>query len=253
MTGTAPDLTLIVPCYNEEVNIQKGVVDKIGNYTKEKSHIREVIIVDDGSTDSSAKIIKMRYLKKYPKLRLIENKHQGKAIAVITGIRNAKTEYVIFTDMDLATPLEEIKKMVAEFNKGNEIVIGSRSGMRKGAPLTRKLQSKGFKMIRNLLIGLSGIDDTQCGFKGFRTDAANKIIDKMVIFTENRKVRGASVSAAFDLEFLFIARKHGYAIHELSVEWHHAETKRVSLWKDSIETITDLLQMRLYEFQGKYS
>lgn len=245
-------ISLVIPCYNEEVNLQKGVLDRVGNYTSSKDHIKEVIIVDDGSSDSSKEIVK-KYLKKFDKFRLVENKHQGKAIAVITGINESKAEYVVFTDMDLATPLEEIRKMVKAFEEGHNIVIGSRAGRRKGAPWTRQIQSKGFTIVRNMLIGLPGIDDTQCGFKGFQTSVAQKVIQKLHIFTQDREASGASVSAAFDLEFLFVARKLGYEINEIPVEWQHAETKRVSLWKDSVETIRDLLRMRLYEIQGKYS
>ncbi len=245
-------VSLIVPCYNEEVNIQKGVLDTIGNFTKSDDDYKEVIIVDDGSTDESRKLIKSRYLKRYPKFRLIENKHQGKAIAVITGINEAKGSHTIFIDIDLATPVEETKKLIKRFKEGDEIVIGSRADRRKGAPFTRQIQARGFIIIRNLLIGLRGISDTQCGCKGFKKSVADRIISKLLIFTQNREVKGASVSAAFDLEFLFIARRLGYDIQELPVKWHHAETKNVSLWKDSIETIRDLLRMRFNEIQGKY-
>jgi len=246
------NVTLIIPCYNEEVNIQKGVLDKIGNFTKDDAQFQEVIVVDDGSTDSSVETMKKTYLKKFPKMKLIENQHQGKAIAVITGISHAKADYVIFTDMDLATPLEETYKLIQKFNEGETVVIGSRATKREGAPLTRRIQSRGLVFVRNMLIGLPGIKDTQCGCKGFKTDVAMKIIEKMIIFTKNRHVTGASVSAAFDLEFLFLARKLGHTIVEVPVEWHHAETKRVSLWKDSLETISDLMRMRLHEFKGDY-
>lgn len=246
------NISLIIPCYNEEQNIRKGVLDRIGNYTKSKNEFKEILIIDDGSTDTSRTLIK-RYLKKFPKFRLVENKHQGKAIAVITGIQESTSEYVIFTDIDLATPLEETSKLIEQFNIGEKVVIGSRSGTREGAPITRKLQARGFMIIRDLLIGLQGITDTQCGCKGFERKAANKIIDKLHIFTKDREVQGASVSAAFDLEFLFVARKLGYNIVEMPVEWHHAETKNVSLWKDSIETIRDLLRIRINALQGKYS
>jgi glycosyltransferase involved in cell wall biosynthesis len=235
------------------VNIQKGVLDRVGNFTSKRAAFKEVIIVDDGSTDSSVSTIKKRYLTRFEKFRLVENNHQGKAIAVITGIQEATSEFVIFTDMDLATPLEETLKIIAEFERGNTIVIGSRAGRREGAPWSRQLQSKGYAMVRNALMGIKGIDDTQCGCKGFKRDHALAIVNKFHIFTKDRQAKGPSVSAAFDLEFLFVARKLGYTICEVPVEWHHAETKRVSLWKDSIETIRDLLRMRLYEFQGKYS
>jgi glycosyltransferase involved in cell wall biosynthesis len=244
-------VTLIVPCYNEEINLRKGVLDRVGNFTKDDHHFHEVVIVDDGSHDSSVDIIKT-YVKKFPKMRLIENQHQGKAIAVITGITHSKADYVIFTDMDLATPMDETKKLIARFEDGETVVIGSRASKREGAPITRRIQSRGLVFVRNILIGLPGIKDTQCGCKGFKRDVAMQIIDKMIIFTKNRHVTGASVSAAFDLEFLFIARKLGHKIVEVPVEWHHAETKRVSLWKDSLETISDLMSMRLHELKGDY-
>lgn len=245
-------VSLIIPCYNEEVNIQKGVLDKVANFTRSKDNFQEVIIVDDGSTDDSISLIE-KYTKKYSKFKLVKNRHQGKAIAVITGIQEAQGDYVIFTDMDLATPLEETNKLVEQFNAGEKVVIGSRSGRREGAPLSRQIQARGFMIIRDLIIGLQGITDTQCGFKGFERKTANTIIDKLQIFTKNREVQGASVSAAFDLEFLFVARKLGYNIVEIPVRWHHAETKNVSLWKDSIETIRDLLRIRMNALQGKYS
>lgn len=244
--------TLIIPCYNEEVNIQKGVLDRVGNFTSSRDHIKEVLIVDDGSLDRSREMIQ-KYVNKFPKFTLIKNKHQGKAIAVITGIEKASADFVIFTDMDLATPLEEVDHMVEQLNDTQPIVIGSRAGRRKGAPFTRQLQSKGFVLVRNMLMGLKGVDDTQCGFKGFKRDVALEIIERLQIFTRNRQVQGSSVSAAFDLEFLFIARRRGYPILEMPVAWQYAETKRVSLWSDTIETIKDILRMRIYELQGRYT
>ncbi|KXK09126.1 MAG: Poly-beta-1,6-N-acetyl-D-glucosamine synthase [Microgenomates bacterium OLB22] len=83
-------VSLIIPCYNEEVNIQKGVLDRIGNYTASRDSFVEVIIVDDGSNDKSANMIAQKYLPKFTKLKLVRNKHQGKAIAVITGMKKSK-------------------------------------------------------------------------------------------------------------------------------------------------------------------
>ena len=100
------NISLIIPCYNEEINIQKGVLDKIGNFTSNNATFLEVIIIDDGSSDSSKKIIKEKYLKTFPKFKLLENKHQGKAFAIINGIKIAQGDWVMFSDIDLATPLE---------------------------------------------------------------------------------------------------------------------------------------------------
>ncbi|MCR4313146.1 MAG: glycosyltransferase family 2 protein, partial [Candidatus Roizmanbacteria bacterium] len=125
-------ISLVVPCYNEEANIQKGVLDKIGNYTAEDERFAEVIIVDDGSSDSSKTVIKNKYLKTYPKFRLIQNSHQGKAFAVLTGIKQSKYDYVIFSDIDLATPIDEIEKLIAGTKESGQIIIGSRNNNREG-------------------------------------------------------------------------------------------------------------------------
>ncbi len=245
--------SLIIPCYNEEVNIQKGVLDRVGNYIKDHPHIKEVIIVDDGSDDGTKEIIKEKYVTLFPQFRLIENPHQGKALAVMTGIEQSTYPFVMFCDIDLATPLEESTKIFKGLEEGYDVVIGSRAEKRQGAPFTRRLQSSGFTFIRNMIIGLHGIQDTQCGFKGFKREAAINVISKQKVFVKNHQVSGSSVSAAFDLEFLFLARKLGYTILEVPVVWRHAESKNVSLIKDSLETLKDVFSIRLNDLQGKYS
>ncbi|MCX6732319.1 MAG: glycosyltransferase family 2 protein, partial [Candidatus Roizmanbacteria bacterium] len=157
-------VSLIIPCYNEELNIQKGVLDKIGNYVHHVPSIKEVIISDDGSTDNTKELIKREYLTEYPLFRLLENEHKGKAQTLISAILSAKGDYVLFTDIDLATPIEEVEKMLMEIEKNTDIVIGSRNNTRAGAPLTRKIMAVGFIFIRNFIIGLKNIKDTQCGF-----------------------------------------------------------------------------------------
>lgn len=245
--------TLIIPCYNEEVNLQKGVLDRVGNYVKDHQYIKEVVIVDDGSDDGTKEIIKDKYVSLFPKFKLIENPHQGKALTVMKGIEKSAHPYVMFCDMDLATPLEESLKIFKGLEEGYDVVIGSRAEKRQGAPFTRRIQSSGFTFIRNMIIGLHGIQDTQCGFKGFKREAAMNIISKQKVFVKDHKVSGSSVSAAFDLEFLFLARKLGYTILEVPVVWRHAESKNVSLIKDSFETLKDVFAIRLNDLQGKYT
>lgn len=245
-------ISLIVPCYNEELNIQKGVLDKIGNYLSKVPAIREVIISDDGSTDNTKNLIKTEYLKRYPLFRLLENEHKGKAQTLISAIQSAKSDYVLFTDIDLATPIEEVEKMVVEIKRNTDVVIGSRSGSREGAPLTRKIMALGMIVVRNFIIGLKKIKDTQCGFKAFRTEAAKKIIDALVVFKDTQGVEGSSVSAAFDLEFLFLATKMGFSIIEIPVVWKHVETKNVHFINDTIETLQDIVRIKYYDIIGAY-
>ncbi len=245
-------ISLIVPCYNEEINIQKGVLDKIGNYTRGDARFSEVIIVDDGSNDSSKTVIKNKYLKIFPKFRLIQNSHQGKAFAVLTGIKEANGGYVMFTDIDLATPIDEVEKLIAKTKDGGQIIIGSRNNSRAGAPILRKIMAKGFIIIRNIIIGLKGVRDTQCGFKLFEKQVALKIIDKLQVFHEKRIAKGSSVSAGFDIEFLFLGQKLGYKIIEVPVIWRHVETKNVNFIRDTLETLKDIIKIKMLDLQGKY-
>ena len=245
-------ISLIVPCYNEETNIQKGVLDKIGNFINNDDRFLEVIIVDDGSNDNSRLIITNKYLKNYPKFRLIKNSHQGKAFAILTGIKHAKGSWVMFTDIDLATPIEEADKLIKEINNHYQIIVGSRSSYRQGAPILRKIMAKGYIVIRNLIIGLRGIRDTQCGFKLFEKKTATTVINNLKVFHNNRKAKGSSVSAGFDLEFLFLAKKLGYKIKEVPVIWRHVETKNVNFITDTVETLKDILKIKYFDLRGQY-
>src|SRR3989344_7024898 len=117
-------LSVVIPSYNEEKNLEKGVLDEVANFLKEKKLDHEVIIVDDGSTDSSKKIVK-NFISKNHNFKLVENSHGGKAMAVMTGMDEAVGDIVLFTDMDQATPIKEWNKFSHKFEEGFEIVIGS--------------------------------------------------------------------------------------------------------------------------------
>lgn len=246
-------ISLIVPAYNEEINIQKGVLDKIGNFTMADPRFTEVIIVDDGSTDNTQKLIEKEYLPRFPKFTLLKNNHQGKAQALISGIKKASSDAVMFTDIDLATPLEESAKLISELDRGNEVVIGSRNTHREGAPFLRKVMAVGFIYIRNFLIGLKDIRDTQCGFKVFRRQEALTIIGKLRVFNKQSTIKGSSVKAGFDLEFLFLANKMGLRIREIPVSWKHVETKNVNFVKDTAETLRDIVLIKYYDTLKKYN
>ena len=246
-------ISLIVPCYNEELNLQKGTLDKIGNFTKNDKRFIEVIISDDGSTDQTKKIIKEKYLKLFPKFKLLENSHQGKASAIISAIKKASGNWVFFTDFDLATPIEEVEKLAYFAKKNIPIIIGSRNTNREGAPIIRKIMALGFIFLRNMLLDFKEIQDTQCGFKMFEKNVALKIIKKLRVFGKKRKVKSSSVSAGFDLEFLFLGQKLGFKIKEVPVSWKHVETKNVSFLKDVIETLKDIIKIKYFQIKGYYS
>ncbi len=244
-----PYLSVILPAYNEEDNLRIGVLDSVYDYLSAQDYSWEIIFVNDGSSDKTLEIAQA-FSKNHPKFRVLDEIHKGKAAAVIAGMLDAKGEIILFTDTDQATPIDQIEKFFLKFKTGNDIVIGSRSG-REGAPIVRKAMAYGFSVLRNLVLRLP-YKDTQCGFKAFKSDAAKKIFEKLKIFKGGETASGASVSAGFDLEVLYIARKLGLKVAEVPVEWHHKEGTKVNPIKDSWEGLRDLLRVRLNALQGKY-
>lgn len=242
-------LSIVIPAYNELENLKKGVLGEVENYLKAVDYLYEVVIVDDGSTDSTVAIIKQQIGHK-KNFRLIENPHGGKALAVITGLLEAKGEVALFTDMDQATPLREVENFFPQFKEGYEVVVGSRQG-RKGAPLIRKLAAWGFATLRNLVLGLP-FADTQCGFKAFNRKSRQTIFPGLKREWEKMRAKGAAVNAGFDVEALFLAKKKGFKIAEVLVDWHHVGTERVQIIKDSIDGLKDILRIKWNDLRGKY-
>lgn len=245
-----PNLSVVVPAYNEELNIKKGAADRVYDYLKLQEYDWELIFVDDGSGDQTAALLD-RLGKKDRRIRLIKNPHQGKAATVSTGVVSSEGEIVLFSDMDQATPIDQIEKLLPFFNEGYDVVIGSRSGRRRGAPMTRKIMALGFIVLRSLILRLP-FRDTQTGFKAFSRRAADDIFGSLRIFGKQGVIRGAAVKAGFDLEVLYVARKKGYKIKEVPVEWNYKGTGRVHPIRDSIDGLKDMLRIRWYALKGAY-
>lgn len=245
-------LSVVIPSYDEMANLQKGVLDKVEHFLNKKQISYEVIIVDDGSTDGSKDFVK-EFCDTSPGFRMIENTHLGKAGAVTSGVLNSKGDYVLFSDMDQATPIEEVNKLLPYFDQGYDVVIGSRRSQRKGSPWTRKLMAKGMVILRTLLVGIHGISDTQCGFKMFKKEVGQKLFKKLNAIHNNfQKVSGSSVSAGFDVEILYIAQKMGFKIKEVPVDWLYVETRRVNPIRDSIAGVVDLIRIKFKDSKGEY-
>lgn len=245
-------LSVVIPSYDEMANLQKGILDKVKSFLDKKKYSYEIIIVDDGSKDGSEEFV-AKFARENKTFSLIKGAHSGKAGAVTAGMLKAKGKYILFTDMDQATPIEELDKLMPYFDKGYDVVIGSRSG-RKGAPWTRKLMATGMMVLRTFLVGLKGIVDTQCGFKIFTRESAKVLFQKMYDLHHGyAQVSGSEVSAGFDVELLFLAEKYGYKIKEVPVEWLYVETRRVSPVKDSLDGLVYLLKIRLNQLDGFYN
>jgi len=247
-----PLLSIVIPAYNEETNIRLGTLDKVARYLESVDYIWETIIVNDGSTDGTTTLL-ADFVNQNRGFRLIQNPHQGKAYSVISGIMEAAGNIVLFTDLDQATPLREAEKLMGYINRGYDVAIGSRSNRRQGAPITRLVMSRGFMILRTLILGLGGIDDTQCGFKAFKREVIRRIISQLKLYGKKHKASGSRVSAGFDIELLYLVKKLGYKIKEVPVEWHFVETRRVNPLFDSWQGLSDILRIRINAWRGLYN
>lgn len=242
-------LSIVIPSYNEGKNLKKGVLTQVEEYLKKQNLTYEVIIVDDGSSDSSVETVK-EFINKNNNFRLIQNSHGGKAMAVMTGMIESKGEKILFTDMDQATPINQWDKFALKFEEGFDIAIGQRQG-RKGAPLIRKLAAWGFSFLRGIILGLP-YRDTQCGFKAFSKKAVDQIVPKIKNEWGVVHFKGGAVNAGFDVELLYLAKKYGFKIIEVPVEWNYVDTERVQVVKDALAAIYDMFRIRINDFAGKY-
>lgn len=266
---TKPFLSIVIPAYNEERNIRKGVLGEVENYLRGVDYKYEVLVVDDGSTDETLALVK-KWIDGKKNWRLIKNPHGGKALTVMAGLLASTGDIALFTDMDQATPLDQVEKFFPYFEKGFsakgvshrptslwlgpafgwDVVIGSRSG-RQGAPFLRRLAAWGFAALRNLILGLP-FSDTQCGFKAFNKKSRAAIFPEMQKRWESMRATGAAVHAGFDVETLFIAKKMDFKIAEVPVNWHYVGTERVQLINDSLDAIRDMLRIRINDLMGRY-
>ena len=243
-------LSVVIPAYNEVKNIKVGVLEEVWKYLKEQKYSWEVVLADDGSTDNTLLLLK-EFARKHTGFKVLAEPHRGKAGTVIAGMLNAKGEIVLFTDMDQATPLNQIEKLLPKLDGGYDIAIGSRIG-REGYPLIRKMMAYGFSVLREIILRLP-YKDTQCGFKLFKKEVVGEIFKRMKVFNDKARIKGAAVTAGFDLEILYIARKLGLKVAEVQVEWHEKGLrKEVNPIKDSWQGLKDLMKVRINAIEGKY-
>ncbi|MDO8486503.1 MAG: glycosyltransferase [Candidatus Staskawiczbacteria bacterium] len=242
-------LSVIIPIYNGEKDLERGVLDEVDKYLKEQDYDYEVLIVDDGSSDNTVDVA-LKQINNKTGFRLIKNPHKGKAVTVMTGLLESHGEITVFTDIDQSTPLKEIEKFFPKFEKGFDIVIGSRSG-RAGAPIVRKIVALGFAVLRTLILGLT-ISDTQCGFKAFNRQSIELIFTNMIKRYQNVTVSGRALNANFDVEFLYLAGKKHLKIAEVKVYWHDENPQNAHLIKNAIDALKGMIQVKLQDLKGKY-
>ncbi len=242
-------LSVIIPAFNEEDNFKRGSLSLVVDYLKEQDYVWEIILVNDGSTDGTLELLQ-KFVAKNKNVKLINNPHMGKAATVISGALAAEGEIVLFSDMDQATPIGELEKLLPQFDKGYDIVIGSRAN-REGAPMFRQILAYSNVFLRAVILGLP-FKDTQCGFKAFSASSAKKIFTIMHKLNPPKVITGPAVNPGFDVELLYIGRKLGFKISEIPVSWRYQESRRVSFVKDALAGLHGLFIVRYRSLTSKY-
>ncbi len=248
----SPYLSVIIPAYNEAIRLPK-TLSTVLSYLQAQPYSVEVLVVDDGSADNTVALAK-EAAQRYPEIRVIENDHRGKGYTVRSGMLQGRGKYILFSDADLATPIEEVEKLLPHLEDGYDVVIGSREGQgarRIGEPSYRHFMGRIFNFIIRL-ITLGGFQDTQCGFKAFTHAAAHDLFTRAQLYGEDaQQIKEAAVTG-FDVEILFLAVKHGYKVKEVPVKWIYGTETKVNPLKDSWRNFKDVVSVRLNDLSGKY-
>jgi len=237
----SPLISVVIPAYNESERIIP-TIGAMASYCSGLSVPWELIIADDGSKDDTVKIVKDMKLANVRVL--VAERNGGKGSAVQRGVLASKGQYILFADADNSTPIEELEKLLAKMDEGYDLVIGSRAAAGaqepKRSPL-RRLLSGGLRwIVQN--ISRIGVQDTQCGFKLFRREAAMRLYAAQTL-----------MGFSFDLEILYLAGKYGYRIAEQPVQWVDAPGSKVDTTKEAQRFLRDLVRIKMNDLRGVYN
>jgi dolichyl-phosphate beta-glucosyltransferase len=235
-------LSIIVPAFNEARRLP-ATLDRLVAYAESRPFSTEVLVVDNASTDAT-NAVATEFASRCPVVRCLQEGVRGKGAAVRTGVMAASGEYILFSDADLAVPVEEADNFLPPRVPDCDIAIGSREAegaRRYGEPFRRHLMGRVFNLVvRGLL--LPGLQDTQCGFKCFRRDVARDLFPAGTVY-----------GWSFDVEILYIAKLRGYRIAEVPVQWYYGEESKVRPVRDTWRMLNEISKIRKNGKRGLYN
>jgi glycosyltransferase involved in cell wall biosynthesis len=238
-----PAYSIVIPAYNESARILSALRSIVA-CIREHGWRAEVIVVNDGSVDATAEMVRA-FVRSAPEVRLMENPgNRGKGYSVRNGILHAFGDVVMFTDADMSSPMEEAEGLFAAIAQGADIAIGSRwlesTRQTHRQPLYRQFFGRCFNWFVRTVMGLK-FADTQCGFKAFTRAAAQTVFQLQTV-----------ERWGFDPEILFIALKRGYRVVEVPVSWAHDERTRMSYLRDGLQMLGEIAMVRWNALVGRY-
>jgi dolichyl-phosphate beta-glucosyltransferase len=238
---TNPLLTIIVPAYNEERRLPTTLPEIVA-FAEAQDYASEILVVDNASTDRTGEIARA-IADEHPIVSVLYQPIQGKGAAVHKGMLEGQGDFLFICDADLAMPIKEVNKFLPPTLSDYDIAIASREApgaVRYDEPWYRHVMGRIFNLIVRML-AVPGIQDTQCGFKCFRREAARDLFASQTID-----------GWAFDVEILHVAIKRGYRIVEVPINWYYGENSRVSPVRDSWRMLQEVLRIRRNSRAGLY-
>jgi len=234
-------LSIIIPAHNEELRLPRSL-RQVFAFLEKQSYSAEVIVVENASSDRTLEFAR-DFAAHQPNLIVLHEERAGKGNAVRRGVLEARGEYRFICDADLSMPIEELQKFLPPVLDGFDVVIASREApgaVRYNEPSYRHWGGRAINLIIRMLI-LPGLNDTQCGFKCFRAEVAEKIFRQQTLG-----------GWSFDIEILYLARRNHMRMKEIPVHWYFDAGSKVSAVRDALRMIGDIFCIHINALRGRY-
>jgi dolichyl-phosphate beta-glucosyltransferase len=233
------DISVVIPAYNEAERLG-STLERTVDYLSRRGLSYEVLVVDDGSRDRTIQVAEAYADRGVRVIRHEQNR--GKGAAIKTGVLASRGAEVLLSDADASTPIEQLEKLQRKLPEA-PVVLGSRAvagaDIRQHQPFYREVMGKTFNLIIRLA-GVHGVNDTQCGFKLLQGEVAREIGAELTV-----------EGFAYDVELVWLARRHGYRVVEVGVVWVDSPDSRVDPVRSSLGMLRDLIRMRIRHSGGR--
>lgn len=236
-----PFLSIIIPAHNEETRLPQTLEQALA-FLKTQNYPSEILVVENGSSDRTFEVAQ-EFTQRHPTLRVIRETERGKGLAVRRGMLEARGQYRFMCDADLSMSIEQVNRFLPPHSQNVDVAIGSREAagaVRFDEPPYRHIGGRAINFAIRVLI-LPGLQDTQCGFKCFTAEAAEKIFPRQTL-----------AGWSFDIELLYIARRLGLTVREIPIHWRFSPETKLSAVQDALRMVRDIFRIHRNARRGDY-